>query len=247
MLLDLLVGGPLTWEVFNVVVKVAVIMGSVVMFPRNRFYTQLFVTVVSLGAHAIVRPYKDKAGNIIVVLFCVCDIIGMSSAKFPALQILFVLCLILTLSAVSYFAFRAARGRVQDIQAAAAAASATASQTRNAGSSPAYGPLEKKLLFPVLVVVGLGSKIMMAVCKVGLHPKNTQHSRTVVVPSQIAPPRIREDSAQQENDESNRDAAQKLRELREAHGADSEEYRAERERIVSVAAGTKADSVTLAE
>ena len=38
--------------------------------------------------------------------------------------------------------------------------------------------------------------------------------------------------------EKNRDAAQKLREVREAHGADSEEYRAERERIVKDNAGT---------
>ena len=118
------IGSPLTWEVFNVFVKVAVIMGSVVMFPTKRLYTQLSVTVLSLGAHAIVRPYRDKAGNIIVVLFCVCDIIGMYSSisKSPGLQILFVLCLIFTLSAVSHFAFKAAHGRVQDIQAAAAAA-----------------------------------------------------------------------------------------------------------------------------
>mgnify|MGYP003316818510 CR=1 FL=1 len=56
-------------------------------------------------------------------------------------------------------------------------------------------------------------------------------------------------NAQQQADTlvENRDAAQKLQELREAHGADSEEYRAERERIVSVAASKKADNERLAE
>ena len=83
----------------------------------------------------------------------------------------------------------------------------------------------------------------MALCQIG----REKQSQTSVVPHETAA-RERADAQQQADTlVENRDAAQKLRELREAHGADSEEYRAERERIVSVAAGTKADSVTLAE
>ena len=83
----------------------------------------------------------------------------------------------------------------------------------------------------------------MALCKVG----RAKQSQTSVVPREAG---ARERAnAQQQADTlvENRDAAQKLRELREAHGADSKEYRAERERIVSVAGSGKADNETLAE
>ena len=68
-----------------------------------------------------------------------------------------------------------------------------------------------------------------SLCKIG----REKQSQTSVVPRETAA-RERAADAQQQADTlvENRDAAQKLREIREAHGADSEAYQAERETVL---------------
>ena len=162
------------------------------------------ITTLSLILHAVIRPYKDKAGNITVVLFCLCDILGIFATSSLIAQILFIASLFLTCAVVIYFASKAARGLIRDIEMAAK----NSASDDQASKKNKYSPLEKKLLFPVLAIVWLASKVIMALCEVG----RAKLIQTSVVPL---------------------DAAQKLRELREAHGAGSEEYRAERERLIS--------------
>jgi hypothetical protein len=220
-------------------VKIITVMGSVVMYSSNRRIAQVCVTTLSLFLHAAIRPYKDEAGNITVVLFCLCDILGIFATSSLIAQILFIASLFLTCAVVIYFASKAARGRIRDIEMAAK----NSASDGEASKKNKYSPLEKKLLFPILAIAWLTSKVIMALCKVG----RAKLSQTSVVPREAG---ARERAnAQQQADTlvENRDAAQKLRELREAHGADSEEYRAERERIVSVAGSGKADNETLAE
>jgi hypothetical protein len=220
-------------------VKIIIVMGSVVMYSSNRRIAQMCITTLSLILHAVIRPYKDKAGNITVVLFCLCDILGIFATSSLIAQILFIASLFLTCAVVIYFASKAARGRIRDIEMAAK----NSASDDQASKKNKYSPLEKKLLFPILAIAWLTSKVIMALCKVG----RAKQSQTSVVPREAG---ARERAnAQQQSDTlvENRDAAQKLQELREAHGADSEEYRAERERIVSVAGSGKVDNETLAE
>ena len=130
-----------------------------------------------------------------------------------------------------YFASKAARDRIRDIEIAANdSASDSQALKRNR-----YSPLEKKLLFPILAIVWLASKIIIALCKI----RRAKQSQTSVVPREPAVRELTDMQKQQANTlDENQHAAQKLREVREAHGADSGAYKAERERIIKVNAGT---------
>ena len=115
---------PENWESFNVSVKIVTISGSVMMYETNRLIALLVVTVLSVYLHAVVRPYKDVAGNVTVILFCLCDVLGVVSTLYPIAQIPFLICLLLTLVVVVYFSLKAARTRIHDMEMAARALSA---------------------------------------------------------------------------------------------------------------------------
>jgi len=216
---------PENWESFNMFVKIITVMSSVVMYSDNRRVAQLCITTLSLVLHAAIRPYKDNAGNITVVLFCLCDILGIFATSSLIAQILFIASLFLTSAVVIYFASKAARGRIRDIEMAAK----NSASDDQASQKNKYSPLERKLLFPVLAVVWLASTVMMALCQIG----RAKQSQTSVVPRETAALERAADAQQQADTlVENRDAAQKLREIREAHGADSEAYQAERETVL---------------
>ena len=212
-------------------VKIITVMGSVVMYSNNRRVVQMCITTLSLVLHIAIRPYKDNAGNITVILFCLCDILGIFASFSLIGQILFIVSLFLTCAVVIYFASKAARDRIRDIELAAndfASDSQALKKNR-------YSPLEKKLLFPILGIVWLASKVIIALCKI----RRAKQSQTSVVPRE---PAVQERTDMQKQEANtlgeNYHAAQKLREVREAHGADSVAYKAEREKIIKVNAGT---------
>ena len=44
----------------------------------------LFILLLSIFAHWLVRPYRDTSCNIMVVLFCICDLLGVISNPLPS-------------------------------------------------------------------------------------------------------------------------------------------------------------------
>ena len=107
---------PENWESFNMFVKIITVMGSVMMYSNNRRVVQMCITTLSLVLHIAIRPYKDNAGNITVILFCLCDILGIFASFSLIGQILFIVSLFLTCAVVIYFASKAARDRIRDIE-----------------------------------------------------------------------------------------------------------------------------------
>ena len=139
----------------------------------NRFFTQLSVTALSLGACCVTslqrQGRKHHRDFVLRVRHFGHDFNNFLNF---ILQIMFVLCLFLTLAAVAYFAVKAARGRIHDIR------QQQLLHRRVSGESSlsTYSPLEKKLLFPILLMVQLASKILVAFFKI----RDQKHSQTVV-------------------------------------------------------------------
>ena len=86
------------------------------MFPENRWYTHITIMSLSLAITAASRPYKDNKNNMVLVLFCIIDILGAISAwqssggeSSPGIQIVFILALLITLVVVVVLAFKATR------------------------------------------------------------------------------------------------------------------------------------------
>ena len=80
---------PITpwWEIFNVVIKVTMVAGTELMYEDSRKITYIVAISVSLALHILVQPYKDNAGNIMVVAFCVIDLIAIHADQNLILQI----------------------------------------------------------------------------------------------------------------------------------------------------------------
>ena len=65
------------WEPFNAAFKVAMVSASVLLYPQNRIIVHSVIIILSTIAHAYARPFKDARGNVIVLIFCVCDFMGI--------------------------------------------------------------------------------------------------------------------------------------------------------------------------
>ena len=69
------------WEFFNAAVKVSAVSITELAYNKvdgARAPGHIALFSVSLALHALVRPYKHRSGNVLMVLFCACQIIGAS-------------------------------------------------------------------------------------------------------------------------------------------------------------------------
>ena len=66
------------WEPLNASIKVAMVGSTVLLYPKNRVISHGVIILASLMLHAFKRPFSDPKGNIIVVAFCICDLIGIA-------------------------------------------------------------------------------------------------------------------------------------------------------------------------
>jgi hypothetical protein len=97
------------WEPLNALIKASMVAGTVLLRPANRTIAHSVVMFASFVLHAWVRPFKSRHGNIVILLFCVCDLFGIIIDSFErnsdsertgaivAVQILFVVILFSTL------------------------------------------------------------------------------------------------------------------------------------------------------
>ena len=95
------------WDAFHNCIRCAIVAGTVVMYEENRFITHASVMVLSLVMHAYVLPYKDTRANIVAILFCLCDLVGILSNRFAPLVLQIVYC-ILVIGGLLFLVFMAA-------------------------------------------------------------------------------------------------------------------------------------------
>ena len=67
------------WEMFNSLVKLITVAAATTMYSVERRNTIVSILGFSILMHWIIRPYKDASCNIMVVLFAVCDLLGIMS------------------------------------------------------------------------------------------------------------------------------------------------------------------------
>ena len=145
---------PYLWEIFNAVIKAAMAVASVTMYETNRTTTQVVTISVSLFLHILVRPYKNTTENVVVVLFCIVDLLGINASTSAFWQILFIVATFLMLIVVSVMAFKATRASIKEKK-----------MNGLLNDENQYTPLEKKLLLPVFLCVWPLKRMAVLLCR----------------------------------------------------------------------------------
>jgi hypothetical protein len=171
------------FELWNVINRTVIIIGSTVMFPENRFTTHIIIMSWSLLLHLKFRPYRSSNSNIAAILFCLCDILGAVSAyqassvfegeASAGLQFAFILVTLFTLVYVGKSIVSAVRK-----QAAAVQAGLKNKDTKDMFAT--YTSLEKKLLFPILGIVWISVKLYQKFGSKTIGSKQTKITPTEV-------------------------------------------------------------------
>ena len=110
------------FELWSVISRTTIIIGSTIMYPENRFGTNMVVMSWSLFLHARFRPYLDYESNFCAILFCICDILGAITAfqtygdKNPSafLQIIFLSVTFITMIVVGVATTRGIRAQAAE-------------------------------------------------------------------------------------------------------------------------------------
>ena len=151
------------WEGINILVKLVMIVGTVLMYKDNRFIAHTAAT--GLGFILLVwgRPYEDNAGNFVAILLGMIEITGVVSGKTKnyLIQLVFACSLVFGLVVALAVALKAGVQRLQTVQTALNHSGSTSGSFQVYYHS--YGKLERKLMLPVLVAVWLGSKVVSVV------------------------------------------------------------------------------------
>ncbi len=110
------------WEIFSAIVKVLMV-GSAVLLANDsaaRSWAHGAIVAVTMIATLIFHPYKDPAGNRVVIAFCISDLIGIIAKMFPGgsdlellMQTLFIVSLLFSLLMVTRYASERARAKAE--------------------------------------------------------------------------------------------------------------------------------------
>jgi len=145
-------------------------MSSVIMFPENRFDTHMTVMSMSLFVvvaftyyskgtdNTLTGAYMDSDTNMIMVVFCIVEILGAVSAwessgafekqggtPSPGIQVVFILSLLTVLLLIVVLAVKATYERIQTAR--------QATKTSIKSMWKAYTKCEMIFLFPILLIV----------------------------------------------------------------------------------------------
>jgi len=145
---------PYLWEIFNAVIKGVMAVGSVTMFGDTLVQAQFLTILLSLILHLIVRPYKNTTENVVVVLFCIVELLGINASTSAFWQILFIVASFLMLIFVSVMAFRGSRALFKEKK-----------MNGLLNDENQYTPLEKKLLLPVFLCVWPLKRMAVLLCR----------------------------------------------------------------------------------
>jgi hypothetical protein len=152
---------------FNAVIKGAMAVASVTMYETNRTITQVITISISLVLHILVRPYKSTTENVVVVLFCIVELLGINASTSAFWQILFIVASFLMLIFVSAMAFKVTRASIKE-------------KKKNGllNDENQYTPLEKKLLLPVFLCVWPLKRMAVLLCRLNKDVKQEEVEMT---------------------------------------------------------------------
>ena len=177
---------PRGFEIWNIFTRLIVMVGSTVMYAEGRSMVLVIIMGTSLFVHLTARPYKDKESNRLAIMFCVCDLIGAVSALIGnslgeestavvALQLLYVLAILIILLVVVRTLFNTLRERLLALN--------KGTENTNAKDMFAgYSSNEKKFLFPVLLVVWVCTKIFHRFSK---EAQNVASKIVKIIPTEL--------------------------------------------------------------
>ena len=95
------------WEPVNAIIIVLTVMAANVLQGVQQQIVQASIAGASLVLHAAVRPYEDRAGNFVVVLFTACELLGvLGAAEDTPLQWAHVILLMVAFLVVLIFVVR---------------------------------------------------------------------------------------------------------------------------------------------
>ena len=148
------------WEIFNAFVKISMAAGSEMMYgppmSSNRTIVHACTIASSLLLHGLVRPYKDEAGNIVVMLFCAVDLLGIFSTGSVGIQIIYIVATLQVLLVVLTLAIRELKATLDDQM----------SNRHKSKNENEFTEYEKKLLCPFLIIVGCIKAPILCLCRV---------------------------------------------------------------------------------
>ena len=137
------------WELVNAAIKIIMTVGAVVMYDEKLKILHGATLFVSLLLHLKVQPYKDQDGNIVVLIFCIVDLIGVFSTQSVGFQMIYITATFLVLVVSLFLGLKSMRDSIQRKR-----------MTGLLGHENKLTPLEKKLLCPLLMFVWPIKKVM---------------------------------------------------------------------------------------
>ena len=211
------------WEVLNAVIKLIMVFSSVVLLDDNRRIVHSGTIIFSLILHGLVWPYKNN-GTIMVVIFCVVDLVGIFALDHFILQIVFIVLL-------TWAVLAALSVTVNNAQIALRKGELVGLTSRLRD----FSFLERALLSPFLIVIWPLNKLLALVlsCLVRKSRSKTKVEQVMVEPVLT-----------QEERQAQAAMAENLRQARTEFGAGSIEYKM---LLDSVQSDSVASSQTLGE
>jgi len=137
------------WEPFNALMIVLAVAAEELLLEENKQIMQAIIVGASILLHALIRPYEDAAGNVVVVLFGVCELFGILGAdEHKVLQWIHIVLLLVAVLILIYFTLTAMYETVRTKR----------EQIRSGMRSDAQyavSKIEGRLLMPLMLVIVL--------------------------------------------------------------------------------------------
>ena len=103
------------WEPVNALIILLTVIAAELLTDESQQTVQATIAGASILVHLIVRPYEDRAGNLVVVLFGICELLGVIGAdENLVLQSIHLVVLIVTVLILIVFSITAAVSVVRE-------------------------------------------------------------------------------------------------------------------------------------
>ena len=202
------------WEVLNGLYRLSYFLCEVLVYKRDRHIYELLLICPWILLHLIFRPYKDRAGNLVTLLFLLSNLLGIIS-KFRGpyeenLQLSYFVAMLCTMTTVAKYMLTYFAAHMYD-----------------AFKSPTiyystFSSRERKFLAPVLWISACSAKYTLRFCK-RLPPMCRAKSLSQQVEEAIEESERQKQEFHQQL--SKLPVGEQLKQLREEYGSDSEEYK----------------------
>ena len=144
-----LINNAYLWEMITVLLKMAMIGGSVLCFETRKTIVTILVIAITIFLTHAIRPFKDDFSNDLVIMFSVVQFFGAIAGVHKVLQWIFVLVTFMILLIVGITGLRGAHASITKQQKLKALlVSSDGNKKKNQ-----FTPLEQKLLLPFFLLM----------------------------------------------------------------------------------------------